>query len=76
MLKDDHEKMNYLREYGKYSSLLFQMILIATIGVLGGIELDKWLKMKGPVFTIILTILMTFVAVFHLFKTILKKQKP
>jgi hypothetical protein len=73
MIDDDRGKMNYLKEYGKYSSLLVQMILIAAIGVLGGIELDRWLKMRGPVFTIILTILMTFVALFHLFKTILKK---
>ncbi len=73
MIDDDQGKMNYLKEYGKYSSLLFQMIVIAAVGVLGGIELDKWLKLKAPVFTIILTILMTFVAIFHLFKTILKK---
>jgi hypothetical protein len=73
MIDDGRGKMNYLKEYGKYSSLLFQMIVIATVGVLGGIELDKWLKMKTPVFTILLTILMTFVAIFHLFKTILRK---
>lgn len=73
MIDDGRGKMNYLKEYGKYSSLLFQMIVIATVGVLGGIELDKWLKMKTPVFTILLTILMTFVALFHLFKTILRK---
>jgi F0F1-type ATP synthase assembly protein I len=73
MTEDDGGKMNYLKEYGKYSSLIFQMIVIAAVGVLGGIELDKWLKMSKPVFTISLTILMTFVAIFHLFRTIMKK---
>ncbi len=73
MREEDGGKMNYLKEYGKYSSLLFQMIAIAAVGILGGIELDKWLKMKTPVFTILLTILMAFVAIYHLFRTILKK---
>jgi hypothetical protein len=73
MIDDHRGKMDYLKEYGKYSSLIFQMIAIAAAGVLGGIKLDKWLNMKGPIFTIILTVLMTFVAIFHLFRTIMKK---
>lgn len=73
MIEDDRSKLNYLKEYGKYSSLVFQMIALAATGVLGGIELDKWLKMKVPVFTIILTVLMTFAALFYLFRTIMKK---
>ena len=73
MTDDNDGKMNYLKEYGKYSSLIFQMIVIAAVGVLGGIELDKWLKMSKPIFTITLTILMTFGAIFHLFRTIMKK---
>jgi F0F1-type ATP synthase assembly protein I len=73
MIEDDRSKLNYLKEYGKYSSLVFQMIALAAAGVLGGIELDKWLKMKAPVFTVILTVLMTFAALFYLFRTIMKK---
>jgi F0F1-type ATP synthase assembly protein I len=73
MNEDDDNKTNYLKEYSKYSSLIFQMIAIAAVGVLGGIQLDKWLKMKSPVFTISLTIIMTIVAIIHLFKTLLKK---
>ena len=73
MTDDDRGKMSYLKEYAKYSSLILQMVVIAAVGVLGGIGLDKWLKMKEPVFTISLTIFMTFVAVFHLFRTLLKK---
>ncbi len=72
-INDDEEKSNYLKEYSKYSSLVFQMIAIAALGVLGGIQLDKWLKMKGPVFTITLTVVMTLFAIFHLFRTLLKK---
>ncbi len=70
---DDHGNTNFLKDYAKYSSLVIQMILLAAVGVLGGIQLDKWLKMKSPVFTILLTVIMTFVAIFHLFRTLLKK---
>ena len=73
MTEDDGGKMNYLKEYGKYSSLIFQMIVIAAVGVIGGIQLDKWLKMSSHVFTITLTVLMTFAAIFHLFRAIMKK---
>ena len=73
MIDDNEEKSNYLKEYSKYSSLVFQMITIAAFGVLGGIQLDKWLKMKGPVFTITLTLIMSIVAIVHLFRTLLKK---
>jgi len=73
MNDDDHGKMNYLKEYAKYSSLILQMIVIVALGIWGGIELDKLLNMKGPVFTIILTIFTSFAAVFYLFRTLLKK---
>jgi len=69
----ESDKSNYLKEYSKYSSLVFQMIAIAAVGVLGGIQLDKWFGMKSPVFTIILTILLTCLAIIHLFRTLLKK---
>jgi hypothetical protein len=35
--------------------------------------LDKVLNMKHPVFTIILTVLCSFIALYHLFRTLLKK---
>ena len=73
MSDEDRGNLDFLKDYAKYSSLLIQMIAIAAVGILGGIELDKLLKMKSPVFTIILTIIMTFVAIFHLFRTLLKK---
>jgi hypothetical protein len=74
MSDDDQDKKDAINEYAKYSSLLIQMIIIAAAGVLGGIQLDKWLKMKGPVFTVSLTVVMSAVAVYHLFTTLLKKK--
>ena len=73
MSEDDSGNMNFMKDYAKYSSLIIQMIAISAVGIFGGIELDKLLKMKSPVFTISLTIIMTFVAILHLFRTLLKK---
>jgi len=73
MNEDDSGNMNFMKDYAKYSSLIIQMIAISAVGIFGGIELDKLLKMKSPVFTISLTIIMTFIAIYHLFRTLLKK---
>ena len=73
MSDDDSGNLNFLKDYAKYSSLIIQMVAIAAVGIFGGIELDKLLNMKSPVFTISLTIIMTFVAVYHLFRALLKK---
>ncbi len=67
------ELRDYLKDYSKYSTLLFQMIAMALSGILAGIQLDKWLHLKVPVFTITLTILMTIAAIVHLLRTLLKK---
>lgn len=67
------EKWTYLKSYGKYSSMVFQMILIVLIGTFGGQELDKLLDMKHPVFTIVLILVSASLSLFYLFHTLLKK---
>jgi hypothetical protein len=49
------------------------MMAIVAVGVFGGIELDKLLTTNGHIFTICLTIFTTFVAIYYLFRTLLKK---
>jgi tetrahydromethanopterin S-methyltransferase subunit C len=73
MNNDERGKMNYMREYAKYLSVMFQVFAVAVVGVLVGIELDRLMKMKVPVFTICLTIFASFVAIYYLFRTLLKK---
>jgi fumarate reductase subunit D len=70
---DSSEKWTYLKAYGKYSSMVFQMIIIVLIGTFGGRELDKILEMKHPVFTIILILVSAFLSLFYLFRTLFKK---
>lgn len=60
-------------DYLKYSGMGIQMAAIITGGVLAGIQLDKWLQLKFPVFTLVLTLLSVFLAIYYFIKDILKK---
>jgi ATP synthase protein I len=62
-----------LNGYAKYSGMAVQMAAIIVGGVLGGIQLDKWLKLKFPVFTLVLTLLSVFLAMYYFIKDIIKK---
>jgi hypothetical protein len=67
------DKKDYLKLYGKYSSMVFQMILIILIGTFGGQQFDKLLKLQHPVFTIILILVSAFLSLFYMFRTLFKK---
>lgn len=49
-----------------------QMGAIIVGGVLGGIEIDKWLQLEIPVFTLVLTLLSVFLAIYYFIKDVLK----
>jgi hypothetical protein len=49
------------------------MVAIILIGVFGGIKLDKWLSLKFPVFTVILSLFGIGIALYTGIKDFLKK---
>jgi F0F1-type ATP synthase assembly protein I len=51
------------------------MLVIILIGVFGGIKLDSWLKMKVPVFTIVLSILSVILAIYTVTRDLIKSGK-
>jgi F0F1-type ATP synthase assembly protein I len=61
-----------LNDFGRYSGMAFQMIAIILITTWGGIELDKLVKFNTPVFTIILSILGVFAAIYTAVKDFIK----
>jgi predicted MFS family arabinose efflux permease len=63
-----------LNTYAKYSGMAVQMAAIIVGGVLGGIELDKWLAWEFPVFTLVLTLLSVFLAMYYFIKDLIKKK--
>lgn len=62
-----------LKTYARYSSIAIQMLVIILAGVFGGRELDKWLDWGFPVFTLVLTILAVFLAIYTVIKDLLRK---
>ena len=62
-----------LSDFGKYSGMAFQMLAIILITTWGGIELDKLAKFHTPVFTIILSLLGVFAAIYTAVKDFIRK---
>lgn len=61
-----------LSNFGKYSGIAFQMIGIILITTWGGIKLDKISGFEKPVFTIILSLLGVFAAIYTAVKGFIK----
>jgi F0F1-type ATP synthase assembly protein I len=61
-----------LNDFARYSGMAFQMIAVILVTTWGGIELDKLAKLHTPVFTIILSILGVFAAIYTAVKDFIK----
>ncbi|HOU00992.1 MAG TPA: AtpZ/AtpI family protein [Bacteroidales bacterium] len=61
-----------LSSYAKYSGIAFQMIAIIVITAWGGIKLDELAGNRNPVFTIILSLLGVFAAIYFAIKDFIK----
>jgi F0F1-type ATP synthase assembly protein I len=61
-----------IREFGRYSGIAFQMIAIILITTWGGMKLDKLTGLETPVFTIILSLLGVFAAIYIAIKDFIK----
>jgi F0F1-type ATP synthase assembly protein I len=73
-MKNLNRKKSLLNNYARYSGLAFQMLAIILIGVWVGIKLDEWLKMQIPVFTVLLSVIFVFLAVYSAIREFLKKK--
>lgn len=61
-----------LNSYVKYSGMAFQMVGIIGFTTWGGIKLDKIAGLETPVFTIILSLLGVFAAIYSVVKDFIK----
>jgi len=61
-----------LNDYGKYSGIAFQMVAIIALTTWGGVKLDKLAGFDKPVFTIILSLLGVFAAIYTAVKDFIK----
>lgn len=61
-----------LNDFAKYSGMAFQMFGIIFLTTWGGIKLDKLSGNETPVFTIILSLLGVFAAIYTVIKDFIK----
>lgn len=68
----DQSRKSALSDYGRYSSLAFQMIAIILAGVFGGIKLDQVVRWEFPIFTLALTVIAVVLSMYYAVKDIIK----
>jgi hypothetical protein len=61
--------------YARYSALAIQAGVIIFAGTFGGLKLDQYLNLRFPVFTVILSLLSVFSAIWLLVREVIKKDK-
>jgi ATP synthase protein I len=61
-----------VRDFAKYSGIAFQMIGIILVTTWGGIKLDEITGTAKPVFTIVLSLLGVFAAIYTVLKDFIK----
>lgn len=66
---------NNLKFYAKYSTMAIQMLVIIVVGVLGGYKLDQLVNSHFPFFTVSLSIISVFVAIYLAVKDLLRTKK-
>lgn len=64
-----------LPNYVKYSNIAIQMAIIITAGVFGGLQLDKLLNWRIPIFTLILSLVAVSIAIYLAIKDFIKMSK-
>lgn len=72
-LKSDSEKRPPLESYARYSSLAIQMAAIIGLGTFGGLKLDRWLALRFPIFTLVLSLLSVVLAIYVAIKDLIRK---
>lgn len=68
----DQSRKSALSDYGRYSSLAFQMIAIILVGVFGGIKLDQVVRWEFPIFTLVLTVIAVVLSMYYAVKDLIK----
>lgn len=74
MLKIPSNPKQQLNNYGKYSGMAVQMVVIIMGGVFGGYYLDNYLQFKFPLFTVVFSLLSVVLAIYFVVKDLLKKK--
>ncbi len=62
-----------MKEYGKYSAIAFELLVIIFAGVYAGWKLDTYIPKTKPLFTVTLSLLSIAVGLYATLKKLTKK---
>jgi ATP synthase protein I len=68
--KKQQKEIKKFDTFIRYSTMGFQMAVIIGVGVFGGIESDAWLKLRFPLFTVLLSIASVGIAMYIFIKDV------
>ena len=64
---------NPLKNYGKYSAIAFQLLIIILAGVYLGHKMDIWLNTGKPIFLLSFSVIAVFLAMYITFRDLMRK---
>jgi hypothetical protein len=70
--KPQAENNKPMKNYAKYTGIAFQMAVIIFLGVFGGLQADKYLALKFPLFTLLLSVISIALAIYVAIKDFIK----
>ena len=73
--KKEPQKSPLNSAYAKYSGIGIQMFAIIGVGAFAGVKLDDYLGNDNNLYTIILSLIAVFAAMFYVIRSILKMSK-
>jgi ATP synthase protein I len=63
-----------LNDYARYSAMGFQMAAIIFVSTWAGIQLDEYLQLKVPVFTLVFSLLSVVLSMYYFVRGFHKKN--
>lgn len=70
--KHQDPKLNKAGAFYRYTTMAMQMMLTMLVFVFAGFYIDKWLELKFPVFTLVLTLAGVAGALYSVIRNLLK----
>ena len=62
-----------MKEYGKYSAIAFELLVVIFVGVFVGYKLDSYFTNLKPLFTVSCSLISIAVALYSVLRKLIKK---
>lgn len=70
MTKQKNDNNNQFKSYLRFTTIVWEMLVIIGAGTWGGLELDKRREDEFPLFTVILSLASVFIAIYLVIKQV------